>query len=59
MSNENSNGKKSKIDIFEIPGSKCVKTSLKFSSIGEFSYLYLIENGVSESSFGIEAAQMA
>ncbi|KAI8843508.1 muts domain V-domain-containing protein [Chytriomyces cf. hyalinus JEL632] len=44
---------------FNIPGAKCVKTTIKFGDNGEFTYSYSVEEGVSDRSYGIEAARLA
>ncbi|KAJ3393942.1 hypothetical protein HDU80_010632 [Chytriomyces hyalinus] len=44
---------------FNIPGAKCVKTNIKFGDNGEFTYSYSVEEGVSDRSYGIEAARLA
>ncbi|KAI8610045.1 muts domain V-domain-containing protein [Chytriomyces sp. MP71] len=43
----------------QIPGAKCVKTSMKFGKDKQFMYSYKVEDGVSDSSYGIEAALLA
>ncbi|KAJ3237815.1 Mismatch repair protein msh3 [Chytriomyces hyalinus] len=44
---------------FNIPGAKCVKTTIKFGDNDEFNYSYSVEEGVSDRSYGIEAARLA
>ncbi|KAJ3016952.1 UNVERIFIED_CONTAM: Mismatch repair protein msh3 [Siphonaria sp. JEL0065] len=42
-----------------VDGTRCVRTAINFLPDGQFSYCYSIEEGVSESSYGIEAARLA
>ncbi|KAJ3069055.1 hypothetical protein HDU98_007850 [Podochytrium sp. JEL0797] len=42
-----------------VEGVRCVKTAIQFLESGQFSYSYSLQDGVSESSYGIEAARVA
>ncbi|KAI9352826.1 muts domain V-domain-containing protein [Obelidium mucronatum] len=42
-----------------VKNTKCVRTAITFLPDGQYSYCYSIEEGVSDSSHGIEAARVA